>query len=1269
MASGSKTDKDIYISLDKLYEYTNTDIIIKWLDEIKKGTSEDGKVRGLLNKKRIQIITTSENGEYNLILSWIKDNIDKFADYDFTGVPDSAFISLASQYSLRNIEYELQRWVSFGKLSKELLSENPNAIDFLKKNPDKIVWEFLSLNPNAIEMLKANPEKIDWSMLSSNPSAIEMLKANPEKIDWHMLSSNPSAIEMLKANPEKIDWENLSLNSGAIEMLKANRDKINWNILSKNEKAIELLQENPKRINWKILSANPNPKAFEMLKANPTKINWRMLSANPNAIELLQTNLKNIDWSMLSSNPAIFKAIVKKKENYEYKLLSWIPINKLKNVGLSKNPNAIDFLKKNPEMIKWNMLSKNEKAIELLREKIAGEKKINQADLDILPYYEKIDWNFLSRNPNAIELLKENFEKINWDGLSENPNAFDLLRDKVNKENGMSKSELRILKTHERINWGRLSINPCAIEILKANPEKIDWIRLSLNKNAIEMLRENPEKIDWMVLSGNSGAIELLKENPEKIDWSVLSGNPSAIELLKENPEKIDWGVLSENENAIEMLKANPKKINWDMLLSNPAIFELVEEEKEKQFKTVDDVEIWCKNPEIHPTIGIQMSVVGIEYYNIYVTAYKIMKKADVTDDIIIDKFPKNHLLFGDIDLIYYSCVKNNVHEYDRLYEGNGKQFALCKLLAEKIEMTQEKDTIFETELELLRARFMNNNTISILFDNYKRDLVDSFLDVDYIGMYDFPERMQRLEEDSYNIEGYWFKNFLENNKLANGEIIIKYFINTIKKPNPPLWITNALKIYNDYKPVYNDIYKCFNPESGVIKNIEDKSYKFIKDPLDDYFEDFEKKLEEIRKPKYSQLIDLTTFKPKKNLKYLNNEQYKEYKKTHDTYYTKWEKYDKSLKEYETSKSGKSPTPPEKPKITLPWGKEHTIAKEIDPIHIKDDIIKSFEKEYEKAKPIIDEYNKIKNMSYLKLKKYAGSSPTSASKQIMKENKLLSMTREEINEQILFDYSDLADKCSESIDILTNEELDDANYPLSKLQLMARLKVYTPDKKKYRTECIYAPKLYNYLIKCINAKEPFINPVTKAKYTQENIDELMNVMKIIDSSIEVPVFIEHRHDSGLKIKYNTYESRIDDFDNDRGFGSIRVLNFHKIYISRVIGGVEHLVYNLCNIPADIEATGEFGTGSTDLTSSTMLFRIFKLFKDGRLLHNYIPPYRIPRPDTYNQYLYIKPLIHFNRYEKLDNWLWSSTNKGMRISKDEFVDRFKHYAQEINNYIF
>jgi hypothetical protein len=984
-----------------------------------------------------------------------------------------------------------------------------------------------------------------------------------------------------------------------------------------------------------------------------------------------------------------------------YQLRSWIHKDNLKKRQLSKNPNAIEFLKKNRDMIEWNYLSQNPNAIELLRERFKEEKNMNQSELYDLPDSKKLDWEHLSANPCAIELLNLNPKEIYFNMLSANPNAIELLKDKVDAEENFTESELEDLskrykldwyklsanpnsieilkKNYDNIEWEYLSGNPAAIDILKDNPKKIDWDYLSSNPNpeAIELLEKNLAKINWRELSKNPSAIELLRKHPKKINWIFLSLNPNAIELLQEN--KIQWKFLSKNPNAIELLKKNRNKINWEDISENPNIFELIEITN-KTFETVEDIKRWCKDPEIHPLNGSEMPAMSKAYYDIYVRAYKIMKKnGTFSEEDITGLFPKNHLLFGDIDLIYYTCVeKNDPSTYLQNYKYNNTSGSiLYELLTEKMEVFENEDTILDTEIEILRNRFndkygrrygqSNMETISDLINDYTNDMINSFFDTNYISTSDYSERIKNIK--LINLKCYWFINFLEYKKMASGETVLEYLIENKEEFDSYNAWTTPLDIYNNYKAVINDIDDCFNPDSGIIENFGYKKLTSIDDPLDKYFEVYEKQLAEIRKPVYSQLIDLTTFKPKENVKYLNNEQYAEFKRERDKYNREWKKYSDKQTLYETTKQGSSPKPPEKPTITLPWGTVHTIAKQIDPIHIKDDVVVKFGEEYAKARPIIDEYNRVKNMSYKALKKHIGESSSSSEKKLMEGNELLSMTREDITNNILYDYTGLADKCSESIDILTNEELDDENYPLSKLQLMARMKVYTRNKKNYRTECIYAPKLYNYLIQCINSKEPFINPVTKAKYTEENIEELMKVMRIINPKIEVPVFMKHANDTKLELKYNTVPVNISDYGSNPSYDSIIILNFNHIYLSRTIAGTNYIVYEICHIPADIEVSGTFATGSTDLTSNTMLFRIYKLFNEGRLLHNYLPPYNIRRPGTINEYTYIKPQIHFNRIQSLNNWLHVSNRNKTLITKEELINRFKHYAQEVNNYIF
>ena len=712
-----------------------------------------------------------------------------------------------------------------------------------------------------------------------------------------------------------------------------------------------------------------------------------------------------------------------------------------------------------------------------------------------------------------------------------------------------------------------------------------------------------------------------------------------------------------------------------------------------RKFLTLDDVKIWCENPLIHPIKGTPLTIVDDEYFFIYEKAYKILKKALFSNDDMLKILPKNHLLYGNINFVHYSCLKKNDPYILKLYvkkNASGKvdrelfrEYSICNILHENLDNLKDKDNILDTEIELLYNRFSklknslnttNLDSIKNQFEILNKFKKRLFLTKNYIGEYTITECFNNLIEDAanYYLETYLFVDFLENNTLSNGYKILDFFRDNINNLiiDGHNWIQDVFELYLYYKSLDKDISDCFDLNSGIIENYENIKYTQIVDPIDSYFEEFEKKLAVIKNPIYSQLVDITTYKAKNlaSINYLNDEDFKIFKLHRDNYDNERKKYESALLKYDRNPSGSSPTPPKKPTITLPSsGKTITIAVQKDPMHIKDDVIKKFTKEYEKLKPIVEEYNNIKKMSYVDLKKYFGDDPTTAEFRVIQNNELLMMDREQIQENILYDseHQDLNDKCSEEIDILTNEDFSDENYPLAKLQLMVRLKVYTPDRQTYRTECIYAPELYNYLIKCINNKELFVNPITKTKYTNEHIDELMKVIKIIDSSLEVPRFIKHQNDTKLKITYQMRETHINP-NMQRSFGDVNIIYFYKIFLSRELVGTDYLVYEICHIPAGIEPTGFYATNSTDLSSSVMLFRIMKLFNEGRLLHNYLPPYCIKSENNPNAYRYIKPAIHFNRYREQINWIKDLEENRYR-TKEEFINLFKHYATEINNY--
>ena len=90
----------------------------------------------------------------------------------------------------------------------------------------------------------------------------------------------------------------------------------------------------------------------------------------------------------------------------------------------------------------WDQLSRNPNAIDILRKKIETEKTLTAKEYYKLDLCNLVDWEYLSANTNAIDLLLENKNKIIWYWLSKNPNAIELL-----KEN------------QDKINWNILSLN------------------------------------------------------------------------------------------------------------------------------------------------------------------------------------------------------------------------------------------------------------------------------------------------------------------------------------------------------------------------------------------------------------------------------------------------------------------------------------------------------------------------------------------------------------------------------------------------------------------------------------------------------------------------------------------------------------------------------------------------------------------------------------------------------------------------------------------
>ena len=99
------------------------------------------------------------------------------------------------------------------------------------------------------------------------------------------------------------------------------------------------------KLDWYYLSSNPN--AVDYLLANPDKMDWKQFSTNPNSINYLLCNEKDIDYDELVFNPNCYE--IYRNDIEKLKFGSYL---------LSGEPNAIEFVKKDPSEINWDDLSR-----------------------------------------------------------------------------------------------------------------------------------------------------------------------------------------------------------------------------------------------------------------------------------------------------------------------------------------------------------------------------------------------------------------------------------------------------------------------------------------------------------------------------------------------------------------------------------------------------------------------------------------------------------------------------------------------------------------------------------------------------------------------------------------------------------------------------------------------------------------------------------------------------------------------------------------------
>jgi hypothetical protein len=233
-----------------------------------------------------------------------------------------------------------------------------------------------------------------------------------------------------------------------------------------------------------------------------------------------------------------------------------------------------------------------------------------------------------------------------------------------------------------------------------------------------------------------------------------------------------------------------------------------------------------------------------------------------------------------------------------------------------------------------------------------------------------------------------------------------------------------------------------------------------------------------------------------------------------------------------------------------------------------------------------------------------------ADMQVRKNANIITANREFVNKHILYDKHDKVNshlRCNANRDGITQEDLDDSEYPLYKLQLMFSLQHTNKDGAVTRTDCFYAPAFYNYLVEQITSQYGKSNTVIKhpiigTPITMKDTEKLMDIMHSIDASIKDPMLFINTppKDEDLKLE----------FDNNT------VTGYSIISIVRDSIPVKIKLFQVCIVPNNITSREikDLYDDKNDQdkykhqNSKTFIKMMEALFNNGQLLFTYMAPY-------------------------------------------------------------
>jgi hypothetical protein len=221
-------------------------------------------------------------------------------------------------------------------------------------------------------------------------------------------------------------------------------------------------------------------------------------------------------------------------------------------------------------------------------------------------HQDKLSWSKVCQNPSLIDLVRENIDceaRINWSNMSCNYAAIDILA-----------------KNLGRVDAEKLSENYAAYKILENHAQQI--LSTNLNKDYIEITLSISSNKSFEFFSKKDNVLHFCQEL-ERIDWGWLKARPlltrklfgtltspkaaetvSALKQLCECPDAvfvfemfpqyIDWDSMAINPRAVHLLKPRRSTLDFKRLALNPRLLEIYDD---VALPPAADPAIFVKNP------------------------------------------------------------------------------------------------------------------------------------------------------------------------------------------------------------------------------------------------------------------------------------------------------------------------------------------------------------------------------------------------------------------------------------------------------------------------------------------------------------------------------------------------------------------------------------------------------------------------------------------------------------------------------------------------